>query len=328
LLDYSETLAQEDLLMTSIFSGIDGPDFLFFYSYFAAMTLVMCGWYVYRKDGTRSMDSLAPPAQVDPFEAAYLAGGQDRLAMAATVGLLECGHIKINDRPYDQRTGLTDRKSKKIEQTGKQIHTTILTAVEQAVYDWFVTPRTEDEMRTGLTSQVGSSALHYEEKLQQQRLLSDESHQQAGQEALVLGGAFLAILGGLRLFFGLAQDKPVGFLVCLMLGSLYLLYRICRVNRLSHRGKVYQRWLKLKVNEIDDSQGTDRRRSTLRYDWSRRYALMAAMFGATGLLCTPFSGLQEFFVVSKAGGWAGGGDGGGGGGDGGGGGCGGCGGCG
>jgi uncharacterized protein (TIGR04222 family) len=186
--------------------------------------------------------------------------------------------------------------------------------MEQTVYDWFSTLRTGREVFSGeLPPRVGAHCLGYEERLQQERLLTDDSYD--GWNALLLGGAIIGGIGVARLLVGLSREQPVGFLIVMGIAAILILIGICSPGRMTARGKAYIDQFKTPSLALEHANGG-------------HYALATAVMGLSVLSGTPYEEFNKTFQKGQSssggcGASCGGGDGGGGDG-----GCGGCGGCG
>jgi uncharacterized protein (TIGR04222 family) len=227
-------------------------------------------------------------------------GGKHELTRAIIVSLAERGYVRATGTAIERRQTPSD--------------STEFAPVEQTVYDWLSTGRTAEEVFGGdLPDRVGTYCLRYEERLQQERFVTDESYKAFGWKAGLLGGGAIVGIGGLRLLVGLVRGEPTGFLVNMGLVSIAILVLVCSPSRLTARGQAYIERLKKSLNSLGHSTGS-------------RYALVTAILGVSGLAGTPYEAFGEIFKKAQSSSSGGCGARGGGSDDGGGG-CGGCGGC-
>ena len=270
--------------MMNPITSLSGGGFLLFYLIITAAILFACHGYVLSRDPTRSMTAPELPGEVDSYEIAYLHGGQNELTRVIIVGLAERRYLRITT----EKTMFSTNAEKRIEHADNRPGTNALSAMEQTVYDWFLTARTGEEVFSGdLPSRVSSYCLEYEEKLQQQHLLRDESSEIVGWNAGLLGGAAIVGIGGLRLLVGLDRGEPVGFLAGMLLVGILILIAICSPDRLTARGQAYFERLKLSQDTLAHSTGT-------------RYALATALLGVSSLAGTPYEEFEGMFEKSQS----------------------------
>jgi uncharacterized protein (TIGR04222 family) len=265
-------------------------EFLFFYAIVCAATVAACRCYVWLQDHTWTMLPPAIPEDVDAYELAYMQGGENELTRAIIVGLAERGYLRATE--------------KGIERT--EARPAALAGVEQTVYDWFSTRRSAGEVFEGdLPHRVNSHCLGYEERLQQEQLVSPATSWALCCKAALWGGLAIAGIGMWRLVVGILREEPVGFLIFMGFAGFVILILTCSPDRLTARGRAFVARLRQGFGSLSYSTGS-------------RYALVVAVLGISALASTPFEIYKKLFEKGQSSSSGGCGDGG----------CGGCGGCG
>jgi hypothetical protein len=61
----------------NLIADMPGSEFLWLYGCVAALVLVTCWWKMQQEDTTASLPSPPIPTQPDPYEIAYLCGGEN-----------------------------------------------------------------------------------------------------------------------------------------------------------------------------------------------------------------------------------------------------------
>lgn len=280
--------------MSDPITGLSDGAFLLFYATVCTATLAACRWYVRSHDATRSMLPPPIPLTVDPYEIAYMRGGENELTRVVIVSLTERGYLRTTEQGIERTEAPPAR----------------LVGAEETTYEWLSIHRTPEEVfASDLPQRVRAHCLGYDERLQEERLVADEAAKAFGWKAAVSGGLVILGIGGWRLLNGLVREQPVGFLVFMGLAGLGILIGLCSSRgQLTARGRAYADRLKGTLDSLRASTGG-------------RYALAAAVLGMGSLAGTPYAKLGDLF--RKAGSSGSGGCGADGCGDG----CGGCGGC-
>jgi len=262
-------------------------EFLAFYATLVAAVGGFCFWYRRVSDPTRRLPPLEPANAVDPYELAYLRGGEDELARVVVVGLVERGFLEL--QPAENE--LFGRTLFRVPEPGIVATATrpavgVLSPLEDEVYEWFAERRTILEMvRDQLPARLGPYCLPFEERLQQEHLLSaDESWHR--WPTAIAAAAMLVWIGGSRLLVALERDRPVGLLVVLMAAAVIVPVAVSTRKRVSARGEEYLTRLGDHVADVPESQGMP-------------LALAVSLLGPSALAGTSLDGLGDQWTGSR-----------------------------
>jgi uncharacterized protein (TIGR04222 family) len=310
-----------DWVLSNPIDSMPGPQFLVFYGMAIFFTLAVC-WI--RTRGRDATDRLPPPSiprDIDPYEVAYLRGGENEVVRVAIFSLMQRGYLQVAEEKSLFRTG-ADRQTIAREPRHPDPHH--LSPMEREVFDWFESPRTADRIfQSTLPGRVREHCADLEQRLQAGHLLQPPQRKAAALRAGLLGAAVILGLGTYKLLAALARGhRNVEFLLVLALVGTSLLVAVCRLPRHTHLGRRYLYRLQKAFEQL-----RDRTRFTTSAAADPNAALVVGLFGAAVLAGTPFEGYHKMFQRSAAHASCGGGCGsscGGGGGGGCGGGCGGC----
>jgi len=293
-----------------------GSEFLTFYISIAVIGIALATWLRFSLRLPNGITNQHP--DLNAYEIAFLAGGNNRMIMTAITSLVKQGYVEVAKEKLPSFIGSITQRKLALRTSIDNITDPVEKAVAQNIF-------TTD----GGIEQVLQKSTAVEDSIRSrlQQLSLFLSNDQAVKAQLYPSLIVLILLGlGLcKVFVGISRDKPVGFLlmcmwVLLVLGSRFFVkpYRSRYGDRIFN--DLTNRSQDLKTANSSDS----------------KLPLAVALFGATVL--TADSALADLhqMLVSTAGGGGDGGGGYGGGGDGGGcggGGCGGgggggCGGCG
>jgi uncharacterized protein (TIGR04222 family) len=288
-----------------------GPTFLLFYAITIVLTLIIC-WAISRsRDRTASLPRLLIPSQLNPYEVAYLRGGETEVARSVVFNLIQHGCLQVTP-------GEVKGTAQRIEWVPTHPYVDRLSQIERAVFDWFSLPRTAQGVfkASTLPEQLKAYCAIYEKYLNNEQLLTTPEMKRVSW-LIWLGGAFIiASLGTYKLLVAIANGHSnVEYLIIMGVVALYILLRVSRVPRLSARGQAYLKQLQLAFGSLKQqvAKGADGATDIT-------YMQVVGLFGVEMLAGTRYSYFQEMFksVTSNSSGGCGGGCGGGGGG------CGGC----
>jgi uncharacterized protein (TIGR04222 family) len=354
-------------LLHNIVADMYGPYFLAFYAMMIVVVIVACHRSVRSVDRTRSLDLPEIPAKLDPYEVAYLRGGENEVARVAIASLIQRGLLEVVEQrtllasarwmnPVShggssgstmQRTFLS--KTRKIERGRKPIANE-LRPIEALVLKWSGFPSDPRSIfaEGGVPTLLEESCFRFKEALTEKNLLAPKEMKAVGVLVWLAGSALILGLGGYKLWVALAKGHTnVAFLCILGLFGWVVLAGVCvtLLPRVSLLGKAYLERLELAYGKLKDpfklgcdlglasntAGETGQREKAQAARAHSDGLLLLGIFGMEALFFTPLSDLCTLFARggSSGGGCGscGGGGGGCGGGSGGGGG-GGCGGCG
>jgi uncharacterized protein (TIGR04222 family) len=301
-------------------ANLRGPAFLLFYALFIAATLFVGRRALRQRDPSAALPKPPVPAQPDPYEIAYLRGGENEVARTVVFNLLQRGYLQST--PGAVHTG-KDKSPEWLERAPKAPDRRHLSPIERCVWDELAIPSSgEGIFRGGLPARIKSQCAEYERRLRDEQLLSSPSLVPVAWQIGLLGLLAIAGLGGYKLLVALSRGREnVFFLFVFGIVGIIALALALRVPRLSARGRAYLKELQLAYT------ATRQRIERLgRSGADPLLPLLVGLFGVGVLAGTPFDYYHLMFRKSESsGGSCGGGCGScGSSSDGGGGGCGGC----
>lgn len=204
---------------------LNGPAFLAFY---VVMLVIAAIWSFARARSAANRFDRAGyyPELTDPYETAYLAAGAPRVAQLAAARLIQSGHV-------EWKSGFTGKRLVFLNSKGGGYHRVewkMLSAIEQKGIGGLPVPAAYatvlPEMRA-LEVKLASLGLRP----------TEGERKKAGWSAALPLIALLAI-GGIKLLVGITRDKPVGFLIILMIVTLILaLVAVSSTRRLTPSGE-------------------------------------------------------------------------------------------
>lgn len=232
-----------DFLFDNPLANMPGVTFLIFYSLSAVFTLIIFGIWKTQVDKTVNLPLPPIPANIDPYEIAYLRGGVNEVARAVVFALRQKDFLIIQN----------DGKDSRIHRNQLQTDTRNLNQMERAVLSWFGGSREPKEVfqSYGLIQVLEPYCDAYESRLEQQQFLTaDETRSRvAGARnivlLLVLGlGAYkfiAALFNGYFNVFGIIAVAVIGTLIT---------FAAARLPRLTKLGKTYLGRLQMAFDKL------------------------------------------------------------------------------
>jgi uncharacterized protein (TIGR04222 family) len=280
-----------------------GPEFLVFY--FCFSLVVISAIAILRR---RAESGPAPKIDLgDPYLIAYLRGGENEALRVAVISLVDRGMLVMDGEFVRRADHVTDNMVKH--------------PVDYKALKRFWAP--DKAASIFKDNSLKLTLQPYRQKLEDAGLLPDSAASSARLNRFLIALTALGIVGMIKITIGISLDRPVSFLVFMMIAAITIAAG-CSFPRLTARGKTtladitnLYSGLRTRVNSFSPGSA------------SAELAMFAAVFGVGALSATRFGYAQTIFPQasssSSCGSSCGSSDGGGGCG---GGGCGGCGGCG
>ena len=280
-----------------------GPQFLLLYAVVIAVTAVACRAASRRSDWTRSAGPGTVPLSPDPYEIAYLRGGENELIRSVVFSLIQRRYLRIDG----------DSKRARIERTSETPERRALPPLERRAYEWFSTPRAARELFTpgGLRGQVEAFGATYGQRLSREHLLTPPDVRAAALRIWCAGAAVIAALGGYKLFAALERGhQNVAFLIIMGVAALIILGVVCRPPRVSRKGRAYLERLQLAFGKLRTQVGRlsagAPHATALSGAADATLLLTVGLFGAGALAGTAYDDYHRTFQRAASGGSGGG----------------------
>jgi uncharacterized protein (TIGR04222 family) len=236
-------------LLHNVVADLYGPYFLAFYAMVIGVVIVACYRSVRGVDQTGDLELPSVPAKVDPYEIAYLRGGENEVTRIAVASLIQRGLLQITEEKHRLST------TKKIDR-GRRPDTGELTTTEAQLLKWPGFPAAPAALfqPNGLSQRVKEACVPYEADLAEKHLLAPPEMRDFGIRLWGIGTVIILGLGGYKLAVALAKGHGnVAFLCILGVVGVILLGVACTVlPRASHLGKAYLQRLKLAYTGLMD----------------------------------------------------------------------------
>jgi len=214
--------------MLNPITELTANQFLLFYAVLIGATVLLCRWWSRLIDATAAMAVPAVPSEPDPYEIAYLRGGEDEVMKAVIGGLYQRGYLSLDTE-----------SEKTFRQPSNHSDVEVLSPLERSVFGWFAEPRTPGEVTRDLRPTVGADCLSFAERFEQERLLTSDEVRDRAQLACIAGTVVIVAIGASRALVGMTRERPIRFLLLMGIVGCLVLWKSCRAPRLSSLGSRY-----------------------------------------------------------------------------------------
>lgn len=257
-----------------------GPHFVLLYGVVIVMTTVACWLLCMMQDPTENLPLPLVPTNLDPYEIAYLRGGESQVTQLVMFDLIGRGYLQVNKKSIERSPERPDEEK--------------LTPIEREVFDWISFPCTAREIiyPYSLPTDIKQHCTVYEQKLQNQKLLYLPEWQAQAQQVGFTGGVIILGLGGYKLLAALANGHDnVGFLILMAIFSLGILWAIAFKSppHQSHLGKSYLKQLQKVFAQLKQAKNS--------VSSIPDYDLLVALFGANALAGTEYDSYYQAFLI-------------------------------
>jgi uncharacterized protein (TIGR04222 family) len=246
-----------------------GPEFLLFYFFFSLVVILAI--VILRR---RAESGDAPKTDLgDPYLIAYLRGGENEALRVAVISLVDRGLLVMND----QRIRRADHVTNSMAPHPIEYEVLRKFSVQGEAASIFK----DDRLKVAFQP--------YRQKLENAGLLPDAEARQARWIRFLLAFMALCGVGAIKIEIGLSLDRPVGFLIGMMIVAI-IVAAFASFPRLTARGKAMLADIRnlcsgLKTRVTSLSPGSA----------PAELAMFAAVFGVGALAATPFAYARTLF---------------------------------
>jgi uncharacterized protein (TIGR04222 family) len=252
-----------------------GPEFLLFYFLFSL--LVILAVVVLRR---RAESGDAPKIDLgDPYLIAYLRGGEDEALRVAVISLVDRGMLIMDGHLIRRADHVTSGMAKH--------------PIEYEILKMFDVQSEEASVHEAASvlknNNLRPLLLPYRDKLERAGLMPGAKVRRDRRMRMLLALMALGVVGVIKIQIGLSIERPVGFLVVVMIAAMVIAACVS-FPRLTARGKAtledvtnLYAGLRTQVNSMSPGSAT------------AELAMVAAVFGIGALAATPFAYAEDLF---------------------------------
>jgi uncharacterized protein (TIGR04222 family) len=210
-----------DILLDNPLATMYGPYFLIFYGFFIFFVLAFLGYAKTRLDQTNLLSVPPIPFEIDPYEIAFLRGGDHEMTRAVVFGLVQKDFAEIK---IDGKTGSVKRLNPEKSESD-------LSPIEHLALQWLGSSRKTDKFfqANGLSAQLDGYARTFQTRLEMRQILVDEEaknrltrYKRAAVSAVFLLGVYkliASVIHGNFNFFGIIVLGAIGIVTAVVIGK-------------------------------------------------------------------------------------------------------------
>ena len=266
-----------DTVFNNPLAQMYGPYFLLVYGAVIGVVLTLCNWAL--RDRTATLPVPKITDDLDPYEVAYLRGGENAIAQLIVARLVELGYWEI----VETTRLIPAEKHPEIE---------LLYEIEKRAFEKLTPRRLAAEVRGEIARSLTTQP--YQESLEQQNLLTSAAIRQSNCWIVQWGAIAILALGGYKFMAAIhTHHYNVGFLVMMAAFSLIclgFLYGV-RTPRQTDLGKGYLQQLKNAFRDLNLTKTNPN---------IEQFSLVVAVFGETPqFIRTPHKNYAPILITPK-----------------------------
>jgi uncharacterized protein (TIGR04222 family) len=249
--------------------NLSGLDFLILYFCLSVIVILAARHYRHRAES-----GPAPKMELsDPYLIAYLRGGENEVLRLGVITLIDRGQLTVD--------GAT------IRQKEQKIRRDAVNPLEYKVHKKFSIPAQAASIFKDKT--LKRACAPYREKLERAGLIPDASTATDRISRFLVAAGILAAVGLSKIVIGITRDRPVVFLILLMIAAV-VVTAITSFPRLTRRGQ-------LALADIQTLYGylRDRAFDLRRGSATPEIMMLAAAFGIAALAPTEYAFARSIF---------------------------------
>jgi uncharacterized protein (TIGR04222 family) len=284
-----------DILFNNPIANMPGPIFLALFIGLLFLVAVAFWFLKSTFDWTSKLPIPNIPSEIDPFEIAYLRGGENELTRSVVFSLSKKGFLKV----------LTAGNATTISQTQTQPNWTELSQIERNVLPFFQISRETKDIfgADGLDSIVSSFATIYRSKITQANFLTPE-------DVKIKTRMFALIPLGIMLFLGLYKltlaisngHLNVLILIGLLVVTVVIFILLAKTKRLSALGESYVNSLQTAFDRLRNVKSLNSAQINPQSTFGAidPTLLAVGLFGTSVLIGSNYSQYEDAFHRSSA----------------------------
>ena len=221
-----------NFLLDNPIALMDGISFLVLFIVFIVITLAVLAVAKSNIDKTDKLPIPAIPPEIDPFEIAFLRGGENELARSVVFSLVQKGFVEI----------VNSEKSGTIRRVENNGDPRSLSGIEEVALGWVGASREAKEVfgSAGLAERLQRHNAKYEIELANRQFLMQEDWKSKARKYGIAAAFVIAGLGGYKVFAAVLGGRwNVGFTIVLTLIAVVVAMTIGRLPRMTKLGKHY-----------------------------------------------------------------------------------------
>lgn len=221
-----------EILLDNPLGYMYGPYFLIFFGFVIFFAVIALALVKSQFDKTDRFAAPSIPPNLDPFEVAYLRGGENEMARAVIFSLLHKGLVEI------EGTG-SNSIVKRVENPERKAR---LSEIEETALNWMRFPLPPKDMfnSRGLPSKLENYSQTYQSNLERRQFLVDEQARNSFKPVKWSVFLLIFLLGAYKTFAAIVHGQyNIILLIIFTIGGLVIANQVSKLPRITKLGKIY-----------------------------------------------------------------------------------------
>ena len=298
--------------LMNLVAGVDSEYLLLFYTIAIGALILACFKSVRLADRTRHMEPPEISGRLDPYELAFLRGGEKEVTRLAIRSLLQRGLLKITESRDWNSTATTIIRE---VDRGRKAESGELAPIEACIMKWTGFPALPRQIYEpgGIPDLLRGMCGAYQDNLADRELLAPPGMKGIGAGLWWIGSVLIFLVGGYLMAVVLARGETLVAVILIpmaVVGVIALAFACLRFPRISHRGRAYLQHLELAYDSLTrkgprpghsrsastSAGGLDDREPSRDFSVYFDRLLMDGIFGEVSPADTPLTALEATLV--------------------------------
>lgn len=232
-----------DFLLDNPLAAMYGPTFLVLYAVFAIVTLAVTAIAKSNIDKTDRMSTPAIPPQIDPYEVAYLRGGEHEMARAVVFALVQKGFAAIS----------ADGKGRILKHS-EAPDPRNLSEIERQALDWLGHEREAKEVfdtSVGLSTRLKRFGQIHGHSLESRQFIATDLMKMKARTYARTAALLLGALGAYKILAAILNGRSnVLFAILLTIAAVLIALTMRKLPRMTKLGKKYLERLQTAFDDL------------------------------------------------------------------------------
>jgi uncharacterized protein (TIGR04222 family) len=283
-----------NFLFENPIANMHGLIFLFFYGAIISITAITFYLSKSKLDWTAKQPIPLVPQNPDPYQVAYLRGGENELIRTLIFSLTQKGFLLITN--YDNTSYLSLAQN--------QPNWTTLTELERSILAYFQTNRETKEVFRGLSNVIAPFATQYEQQMVNNHLVTPKDVIYKVRVFSFLAFGIVALIGGYKFLAAVMQGRSnVIFLVIFTIIAFIVFMILGKTKRLSQKGEKFVEAIQNAFDKLKYNQNIPANSTT--FNSFDPNLLAMGIFGTSVLVGSQYGDFEQAFHRSTASGGSG-----------------------
>ncbi|MCU0239024.1 MAG: TIGR04222 domain-containing membrane protein [Pyrinomonadaceae bacterium] len=277
-----------NFLFDNPIANMQGSIFLIFYGVLISITALTFYLSKSKLDWTANQPIPLVPQNPDPYQVAYLRGGENELIRTLIFSLTQKGFLLLTN--YDNTSYISLAQN--------QPNWTTLTELERSILGYFQTSRETKEVFSGLSNVIAPFATQYEQQMVNNHLVTPKEVIYKVRVFSFIAFGIVALIGGYKFLAAVMQGRSnVIFLVIFTIVAFIIFMILGKTKRLSQKGEKFVEAIQNAFDKLRYNQKIQANSTT--FNSFDPTLLAMGIFGTSVLIGSQYNDFEQAFQRSS-----------------------------